>query len=310
MGKYYVYELVVVPDGNVCYVGKGKGKRMYVHRNNLTYRRYSSMGLYRRLRELIAGGKNFQPRKVFESDDEQEVLREEARRIALYGFDRLFNSTTVQGRTERDVTDALRQALAKGQRDKAERNRKLYGSGLPPEQRAHMSAAHQKRLADPAVRAKVSADMTARLKRAYAEGRMHNDGSAWRKLNKSRIGIPFSAERRAKLSAVRKGKPQGPHIFRAKSKHRVGKTGWIGVSVRSGNFGTPFGFVARVTDPVNRRFIELGRYPKAEDAAVAYDDAFGQLHGVRPNGTEGPRQSFLVLHGLVEQHPGQYLSYA
>ena len=298
--RFYVYELVVVPDGNVCYIGKGSGKRMYVHRKNLNHHGWSQTGLYRRLRELIASGKDFYPRKVFETDDEAEAFAEESKRIALYGLDNLFNSSDHRCRWAADVDVAMRQAMARGQREKAKRNRRIYGKGLPPEHCAHIGDGN---------RGKKKPAQTERLKRAWAEGRMHNDGSVFRRLNKSRIGIPFSVERCAKLSAVRKGKPQGPHILRVKSKHRVGRTGWVGVSVCPGSFGSPFGFVARVNDPVNRRLVELGRYSTAKDAAIAYDDAFDQLHGVRPNGT-APRQSFLVLHRLVEQNPNQYVSYA
>ena len=141
---YYVYELVITPDEKVCYVGKGKNLRMYAHRKNLTNRSYSQSGLYRRLRELAESGKDFYPRKVFESVYEEECLKEEHRRIMEYGFDKLFNSTSIPGRRETDVTDALRQAMSKAQKEKAERNRKLYGTGLPPEHIAKISASGKK----------------------------------------------------------------------------------------------------------------------------------------------------------------------
>lgn len=142
--KYYVYELVVIPDGNVCYVGKGSGKRMWRHRFYAKSEGYQMHGLYRRIRELWSSGRDFEPRKVFETDTEEDAFVEEKKRILEYGLDNLFNSTTLRGRTERDVTDALRQAMSKAQKEKAERNRKMYGTGLPPEHIAKISASGKK----------------------------------------------------------------------------------------------------------------------------------------------------------------------
>ena len=106
---------------------------MWKHRSYAKSQGYQVHGLYRRIRELWASGKDFEPRKVYETDTEEDAFQEEERRIKSYGFDNLFNSTTVRGRTERDITDALRQALSKGQKDKADRNIKLYGTGHDPE---------------------------------------------------------------------------------------------------------------------------------------------------------------------------------
>ena len=130
---YYVYELIVIPDGNVCYVGKGSGKRMFVHRRVLNSHRYSSLGLYRRLRELITSNKDFKPRKVFETDNEAEALAEETRRINLYGLDNLFNSTNIPGPIESNWHEARCQAISKALKEYANRCRQLYGKGLPPE---------------------------------------------------------------------------------------------------------------------------------------------------------------------------------
>jgi hypothetical protein len=139
---YYVYELVVIPDGNVCYVGKGKNKRMYDHKRNMHASCHASTGLYRRLRELVASGKDFVPRKVFETYSETLALWEEGRRIQLYGFDNLFNSTTITGPREKDLTEVRSQALSKASCEARERNRRLYGKGLPPETCEKIKALH------------------------------------------------------------------------------------------------------------------------------------------------------------------------
>jgi len=208
--KFYVYELVVVPDGNVCYVGKGSGGRMYVHRKNLNCHSWSQVGLYRRLRELIASGKDFKPRKVFETDDEEAAFVEESRRIELYGFDNLLNSTNHRCRRASDVDVAMRQAMSKGQRDKATRNRKLYGFGLPHEHRAaigaanlgakrtpdqclnislgkkgkplteaHKLALHKPKTIDPETEKLRVENMAAKMRQLWAEGKMRgNTGAA------------------------------------------------------------------------------------------------------------------------------------
>lgn len=141
--KFYVYELVVVPDGNVCYVGKGSGKRMWKHKSYARLSQtYGQHGLYRRLRELLDSGKDFAPRKVFETDSEEEALVEEKKRIDLYGFNHLFNSSTYGCRTVADINEGMRQAMSKGQRDKASRNREIYGKGLSPEHCAAIGMSH------------------------------------------------------------------------------------------------------------------------------------------------------------------------
>jgi hypothetical protein len=141
---YYVYELVIIPDGNVCYVGKGKNKRMYDHKRNMrsSHGPTTQLGLYRRLRELIASGKDFYPRKVFETYSETLAFWEEGRRIQLYGFNNLFNSTTLTGPQEKDLTETRSQAISKGVKEVVARNRLLYGRGTSPEHRAKIKAAH------------------------------------------------------------------------------------------------------------------------------------------------------------------------
>lgn len=93
---YYVYELVLLPDALVCYVGKGSGARLYDHQKILANSRHSKYNrpLYRAMRELLSPGKVLKPRIVYETEDEVDALLHEKSLIAHYGFDRLLNAAS------------------------------------------------------------------------------------------------------------------------------------------------------------------------------------------------------------------------
>lgn len=192
--KFYVYELVVIPDGTVCYVGKGSGKRMFKHRANLKVTRYAGVGLYRRLRDLLASGKNFEPRKVFETDDESAALAEEKRRILDYGIDNLFNSTTVQGLTMADIDTAHRQALSKARREYVARLKAKTGQSSLPEVRAKISASNTGKQVSEETRRKLSTSISTTYQGHFS--RKHR-----KKLSKAAKARGFS---RAAIDAMRK----------------------------------------------------------------------------------------------------------
>jgi hypothetical protein len=169
MKQFYVYELVVVPDGAVCYVGKGTRRRMYVHQRNLKNSKYSQTGLYRRLRNLLESGKNFEPRKVFETDNEIEALAEEKRRIGMYGFGSLFNSTTHQGLTTADIDAAHRQALSKARREYVAKLKSETGQSSLPEVRAKISASNMGRQASEETRHTISQSISATYQGKFSE---------------------------------------------------------------------------------------------------------------------------------------------
>lgn len=108
--KYYVYELVLLSEEKVCYIGKGTGKRMYAHKRNVSRASYSNERLYKFLR-----GKDFYPRKVFETENEIEAYAEETRRIEEIGIDSLLNSA-IAHRTVEDRIEARRVAISKGKK--------------------------------------------------------------------------------------------------------------------------------------------------------------------------------------------------
>lgn len=95
--RYYVYDLVILPDELTCYVGKGSGNRMHVHLKRVQQPSALNRGnkrLYAKLQEVLASGKTFVPRIVYETDDELDALNKEAERIRAIGFEKLFNVAT------------------------------------------------------------------------------------------------------------------------------------------------------------------------------------------------------------------------
>ena len=71
--------------------------------------------LYRQLKALVDSGDDFFPRKVFETDDENEVIRKEIETINHYGIDNLLNgvSSILFGAVTSDKALAVRQAISK-----------------------------------------------------------------------------------------------------------------------------------------------------------------------------------------------------
>jgi hypothetical protein len=113
--RYYVYELAIMPDNKVCYVGKGQGSRMNDHLRRARRPEFKcgQKRLYRKIREVLAVGKEIVGRVIYETDDELGALRTESIRIQYYGFDNLFNvaSHAFLGRTlkpevRRDIAEA------------------------------------------------------------------------------------------------------------------------------------------------------------------------------------------------------------
>jgi hypothetical protein len=139
--RYYVYELVIVPGEIVCYVGKGSGRRMWNHkRYALKPPSGTQKYLYRKLSEILASGKQFEPRKVFETDSELEALSEEQRRIVHYGLDSLFNfSSNRTGPVEDQINAARKQAMSKSRKEYVAKLKREKGYGMPPSTRSKIS---------------------------------------------------------------------------------------------------------------------------------------------------------------------------
>lgn len=115
--RYYVYELVIMPDKKVCYVGKGQGRRLYDHLRRAVRPEFKcgQKRLYSRIRDVLSRGKSIDGRIVFYTDDENSAFEEEARRIRLYGFENLFNvashaflGRTLKDEVKRDISRAVK----------------------------------------------------------------------------------------------------------------------------------------------------------------------------------------------------------
>jgi hypothetical protein len=278
MTKFYVYELVVVPDGNICYVGKGTRRRMYVHKRNIQYSRVNQTGLYRRLRDLLNSGKNFEPRKVFETEDEQAALAEEKRRIELYGLDNLFNSTTRQGLTIADIDDAHRQALSKSRREYIAKLQSETGRKMPLEVAVKISVSNTGRVVSPETTAKIQAAL------ALDPANKEQARQQALKMCASHAGKKRSPVYCAKLSALRKGRPVtwGAAISNAlvgKATRNKAKSAYRGVSWLSPKAA----WQSRIQLDGKTKF--LGQFKVEHEAAFAYDNAFESQHGLRPNNT-------------------------
>lgn len=107
--------------------------------------------LYAQLSAVLAAGDDFVARKVFESDDEGEVLQKEIETIQQHGIDNLFNgvSSKLFGAITSQKAAQVRQAISrarKGMKFSAEHREKLRQANLrrpppTPEQRQRQSAA-------------------------------------------------------------------------------------------------------------------------------------------------------------------------
>lgn len=175
MALFYVYVLKT-NAGRVFYVGKGSGQRMFWHRRVLLHpliKEYQR-GVYRRMREFLAGA-SFVEEKVYETDDETQALLHEQTLIREYGFENLVN-TQSHAFTGRKLKPEVGRLIAD----------RLRGRKMPSEVRAKISVANKGKQVSSETRLKLSASISA----AY--------------------GGVFAVEHRAKLSWA--AKRRGPNL--------------------------------------------------------------------------------------------------
>lgn len=98
--QWYVYHLIDSRNGIVFYVGKGHGRRMYMHEYRA--RKWNDDGrvnqrvnrkLYYKILNIIEDGGRVIPTKVFEHGDEKTVLQHECVEIGRIGLQNLCNLT-------------------------------------------------------------------------------------------------------------------------------------------------------------------------------------------------------------------------
>lgn len=92
---FYVYVLTT-NDGEIIYVGKGTGDRMYQHvkiAQGKSVSRKKNPKLYNKISSIINSGGYVKPEIVFESYDESKCLDKEVSLIKEIGLDKLCNLT-------------------------------------------------------------------------------------------------------------------------------------------------------------------------------------------------------------------------
>lgn len=279
--KFYVYELVVVPDGNVCYVGKGTGTRMEHHRRILrSVARFRQPRLYEKLRELLSIGKDYEPRKVFETDDELAALAEERRRIALYGMRNLFNSSHLSGSRAGHMDAKRRQAVADGVRRYYAKMEVAHGYKVSPEIRAKISASNMGR-----VITQETTDKRQRTWRSHPEN-VDKARQCVKRAHAANKGTTRTPEQVEALRKVLIGKPKhagfGKRLSDAKRGHaprHSAKSSYLGVSWRARKG------IWEVYLCLHKKMKYVGSYRYELDAAWAYDNACELEFGKRPNNT-------------------------
>ncbi len=95
MKKYYVYSLVD-DNGNVLYIGKGSGKRMFKHitiAKGNSKNRQCNPKLYNKIMSILNKGGYVIPNIIFESINEIECLNQEIEIIKNIGKENLCNLT-------------------------------------------------------------------------------------------------------------------------------------------------------------------------------------------------------------------------
>jgi hypothetical protein len=199
MSIYCIYELLR-PNGDIFYVGKGKGvnpKRIRDHFNE------SARGInnYRAnvIRKILSEGKQVGSRVIFLTNDEEMAFEKERERIAFYGRENLTNKTDGGEGASGCVpgTEArLHMSLASKGKKKSEGHSKHISEGLKKVYAGTTGTDLRERRSEA-------------IKKAYAEGR-HTGGAALK-------GREFSDEHCLHLSESRKK-------FFANGGHTVGGT--------------------------------------------------------------------------------------
>ncbi len=293
--KYYVYELVIVPDGTVCYVGKGSGRRMYNHkRYALRPPSKTQSYLYSKLSEVLASGKNFEPHMVFETDDEIAALVEEKRRIQIYGLENLFNwGDCHTGPLASEIKTARKAAMRNARLKHIAKLQQKHGYKMPPEVTAKISAANKGR--------KFSAET---IKKIQASRSKNPELQAWLKshchqMSESLQGKKQSPEHVAKMAASHRGLKRTPEQLETQSKGRhmglrggpKSKSNYRGVSwQRSGTC-----WQSRIS--ILGESTCMGYFKLEIDAAWAYDNEFYKRYGIRPNNTPKDHKITRFKHG-------------
>jgi len=131
--SYYVYELIDPRDNKIFYVGKGHGKRMYIHYKLALKSRKSNLNqkLYEKLKELIK--ENYKPiyKKIFETYNEKEAYRIEKSKIKKIGLRNLCNITCGLYRLNYKPSQETKRKLSESHKGQIPWNKGKKGAQIP-----------------------------------------------------------------------------------------------------------------------------------------------------------------------------------
>jgi len=124
MRKHYVYYLISSIDGNVFYIGKGSGNRMYKHiqiaeGNSMV--KSKNPYLYNKINKILNDGGEVICTKIFETNNEDLSYEKEKLFIEKFGLNNLTNITEgglggLIGEWDEERKDKLRKSKSIGNR--------------------------------------------------------------------------------------------------------------------------------------------------------------------------------------------------
>ena len=208
---HYVYNLIDPRDGDVFYVGKGVGRRVYWHQPAAFRGGHCNPKLQNKIRKIRSLGFQIPVEKIFEHEEEWPCHVIEVMAIAFYGRGNLCNLTDggegISGYQHSEQAKLKIRSAATGRRLSQEAKAKMIASKLGKP----LSLEHKEKL---------SAALTGQ--KAYWFGKTLS-AETKAKISLGHVGKALSKEHRAKLSALRLGRKRSEETRARISAARLGR---------------------------------------------------------------------------------------